>query len=80
MTELMPAIEAEIIRESITDYLTTTFALTDESASHALTEFLSDPSNGIFKGPYVRIRLPFQPSTAGATGLDWVDTYSSATG
>ena len=80
MTELMPAIEAEIIRQSVTDYLTTTFALTDESANHALTEFLSDPNNGIFKGPYVRIRLPFQPSTLGGAGLEWVDTYSSDTG
>lgn len=80
MTELMPAIEAEIIRESITDYLTTTFALTDESANQVLTAFLSDPSNGIFKGPYVRLRLPFQPSHSGGSGVEWVDTYSAATG
>ena len=72
MSELMPAIEAEMIRESITGYLTTTFALTDEAANLELGHFLEDPSNGIFKGPFVRTRLPFRAADDdGVEVLEW---------
>jgi hypothetical protein len=59
VSELLPAVQAEEIRDSLLDYLTTTFALTDEDARTALSEFLQDPDTGLFKGPYVRLRLPF---------------------
>src|SRR5690625_5178481 len=72
MSELLPTIEAESIRESLLDYLTTTFALADEDARAALEEFLADPEHGIFKGPYVRLRLPFRPAEDGwSDSLEW---------
>src|SRR5699024_12080627 len=49
----------------IQDYLTTTFALSDKPAQTAVREFLSDRDNGMFKGPYIRLRLPFQPAQDG---------------
>ena len=47
------------------DYLTTTFALADPDAQLALAEFLSDREHGIFKGPYLRLRLPFRSAEDG---------------
>lgn len=72
MSELLPTVEADAIRDSLLDYLTTTFALTDEDARTALRDFLADPDDGIFKGPYVRLRLPFRPADDGwADALEW---------
>lgn len=72
MSELLPSIEAEQVRESILDYLTTTFALADAEAETELKRFLGDPVDGIFRGPYVRVRLPFRPAADGwETSLEW---------
>lgn len=72
MSELLPTVQAEGIRESLLDYLTTTFALTDDDARGALIEFLGDSDRGLFKGPYVRLRLPFSPAEEGwRSSLDW---------
>lgn len=69
MSELLPSLAATSIREGLLDYLETTFSLADLPARAALNEFLEHPSDGIFKGPYVRLRLPFQPAAEG-----WRDT------
>ena len=77
MGALLPTLQARRIREGLTDYLATTFALTDPDAQAALTDFVGDPDNGMFKGPYVRLRLPFAsaaddwsgPSRLGTTGF-----------
>lgn len=72
MSELLPSIEAEQIRRSLLGYLTTTFALADVEARAALTSFLDDPDDGIFRGPYVRVRLPFRPAADGwESALEW---------
>jgi ATP-dependent helicase YprA (DUF1998 family) len=69
VSELLPSRQAEKIQASLVDYLTTTFALSDEEAQNALRDFLSDPDDGIFRGPYVRVRVPFR-----AADDDWRDT------
>ena len=72
MGALLPTLQAEHLREGLTDYLATTFALTDPDAQSALTDFVGDPDTGMFKGPYVRLRLPFAPAGDGwrrASGL-----------
>jgi hypothetical protein len=51
MGVLLPTLQAHRIREGLTDYLATTFALTDPDAQAALTDFVGDPENGMFKGP-----------------------------
>ncbi|MDF2467662.1 MAG: box helicase [Rhodococcus erythropolis] len=72
MGALLPTLQAEHLREGLTDYLATTFALTDPDAQSALTDFVGDPETGMFKGPYVRLRLPFAPAGADwAEHLDW---------
>ena len=72
MAELVPTLQAGALRQGIVDYLTTTFALADPEAAQALTEFLSDAEDGIFRGPYLRLRLPYRPAEDGwQRSLDW---------
>ena len=77
MSELLPTRQAEQIQSGLLDYLTTTFALADPDARRALTDFLTEPASGIFKGPYLRLRLPFQPAAEGWEKLlSWAPPYS----
>ena len=69
MGELLPSIAARAVQSGLLDYLQTTFALSDEDVRLALEEFLQDPDDGIFKGPYLRLRMPFRPAADG-----WRDT------
>ncbi|MDQ2845590.1 MAG: DEAD/DEAH box helicase [Actinomycetota bacterium] len=72
MSELLPTLVARSVRTALTDYLATTFALVDTEPREALAEFLSDPRDGIFKGPYLRLRVPFEPAPDGWENLlDW---------
>jgi ATP-dependent helicase YprA (DUF1998 family) len=65
MSELLPSAQACEIRDGLLDYLTTTFALADPDARFALTDFLGDREHGIFKGPFLRLRLPFRAAADG---------------
>jgi ATP-dependent helicase YprA (DUF1998 family) len=65
VTELLPTEQARDLRRGLLDYLTTTFALADSDAGSALGEFLTDAVDGIFKGPYLRLRLPFRAAEDG---------------
>ncbi|WP_084960226.1 DEAD/DEAH box helicase [Thermoactinospora rubra] len=70
---MKPTLAAEELRESLTQYLTTTFALSDPMARDALKLFLNDPGQGIFRGPYLRIRTPFRAADDGwERCLEWV--------
>ena len=41
-----------------------------------LDRFLSDPVDGMFKGPYVRLRLPFRPAEVGwRDTLEWYEGF-----
>ncbi|WP_238015561.1 DEAD/DEAH box helicase [Dactylosporangium sp. AC04546] len=76
MSELLPTLQAESIRHSLIDYLTTTFGLTDGDARDGLDRFLSDPDSGMFKGPYVRLRLPFRSADESwRDSLEWYEGF-----
>ena len=66
MTLLLPSLQAERIRRSIVDYLSTTFALTDAEPRRVLADFLQDEEQGGFVGPFVRLRLPYLAASARA--------------
>ncbi|WP_455151447.1 hypothetical protein, partial [Schaalia odontolytica] len=66
MTLLLPSLQAERIRRSIVDYLSTTFALTDAEPRRVLADFLQDKEQGVFVGPFVRLRLPYLAASAPA--------------
>ena len=68
MTLLLPSLQAERIRRSIVDYLSTTFALTDAEPRRVLADFLEDEEQGVFVGPFVRLRLPYLAASARAAG------------
>jgi ATP-dependent helicase YprA (DUF1998 family) len=76
VSELLPTLQAEDVRDGLVDYLSTTFALADEDARIALDRFLRHPERGIFKGPYVRLRLPFRPAEEGwRSTLEWYEGF-----
>jgi hypothetical protein len=54
-----PTLAADELKRNLTQYLTTTFALSDQPAREGLKRFLNDESQGMFRGPYLRIRTPF---------------------
>ena len=56
---MIPSVVGHQVGETILDYLRTTFSLADEAFERALFDFL-DSENGLFKGPYVDVRLPFR--------------------
>ncbi|OHV69566.1 DEAD/DEAH box helicase [Pseudofrankia sp. BMG5.36] len=69
---MRPTIAAEGLRRSLTQYLTTTFALTDSGEQAALAAFLDDPEYGIYRGPYIRVRMPFRDAEDGwREHVDW---------
>ena len=69
---MIPLTIAEEIRTTILDYLATTFNFQDEEAEKALHDFLVPPqrsesqTEGLFKGPYISLRLPFRKADTGA--------------
>ncbi|WP_326550099.1 DEAD/DEAH box helicase [Micromonospora sp. NBC_01813] len=56
---MRPTLQARALKESLLQYLSTTYALADEGAREALHRFLGDETSGMFRGPYLRIRTPF---------------------
>ena len=69
---MIPSLVAGELKEAIVEYLATTFALTDDEAYSALSDFLLDENDGIFRGPFLRLRLPFVDAPPGSDpGLEW---------
>lgn len=70
MLSLQQAIE---IRESVLAYLKATFTFQDKKVHQAFYNFVTHPTEGIFKGPYVSLKLPFvkaSPAETEAVPLD----------
>ncbi|MFF6835737.1 DEAD/DEAH box helicase [Streptomyces sp. NPDC012438] len=69
---MRPTLEAQGLKESLLQYLSTTYALTDEGARQALHQFLGDENTGMFRGPFLRLRTPFvQADGSWEKYLDW---------
>lgn len=77
MPEMLPLSQAKTVTKNLLDYLGTTFALADPDTRRILDEFLQNPDTGIFRGPYVRIRLPFQAAAHGWRDyLEWYEGFT----
>lgn len=61
---MIPSVVARQVRETVLDYLRTTFALANPDFECALFNFL-DSEQGLFKGPYLDIRLPLRKAAEG---------------
>lgn len=69
---MRPTLEARGLKESLLQYLSTTYALTDEGAREELHRFLGDETAGMFRGPFLRIRTPFtRADPTWRASLDW---------
>ncbi|MCX5529775.1 DEAD/DEAH box helicase [Streptomyces sp. NBC_00006] len=69
---MRPTLEAHGLKESLLQYLSTTYGLADEGARKALHAFLGDETTGMFRGPYLRLRTPFTRAADGwQEHLDW---------
>ena len=78
---MLPTLVAAEVRETLLDYLRTTWALSDEELERALFAYLQSDrvqgGTGIFQGPYVRLRLPFEPASPDAyTGIEHPPAYT----
>ncbi|MCP9491611.1 MAG: DEAD/DEAH box helicase [Solirubrobacteraceae bacterium MAG38_C4-C5] len=72
---MIPSLAAAELREAIVEYLSTTFAIGDEETREALTAFLTDEADGIFRGPFLRVRTPYKrvdAAWAQSSPLDWM--------
>ncbi|OBF21617.1 helicase [Mycobacterium kubicae] len=68
-----PSLLSEETRDSIVEYLSTTFALADQAARGALEDFLRDPDSGVFRGPYLKVRTPYKPvDSTWKSPLQWM--------
>lgn len=56
--------QAQEIKESIIAYYKATFNFQDKEVEKAFNKLLNDPIDGIFKGPYVSLKLPFVKAEA----------------
>ncbi|HOU92235.1 MAG TPA: hypothetical protein PLU22_14380 [Polyangiaceae bacterium] len=63
---MLPSVVIQQVQDSLLDYLTTTLRLRDAELEAALRRFLLDPEDGIFRGPYLDVRLPFRKVDEGA--------------
>lgn len=67
MLSLQQAIE---IKESIISYLKATFTFREKQVAQSFDEFIEDTKQGMFKGPYLSVRLPFTKTTDTEIPLD----------
>lgn len=57
---MLPTVVTSEIERALLDYLRSTFRLRDKKLEAALLDFLRDAETGMFRGPYLDVRLPFR--------------------
>jgi len=62
---MLPLQQAYEIKYSIIEYLKATFDFKERDVNHAFLRFINDEKEGLFKGPYISLRLPFVVQTVG---------------
>jgi DEAD/DEAH box helicase domain-containing protein len=67
---MLPLTVAHQLRGTLLDYLRTTFGFKDAQLEQALFAHLTHPTHGLFKGPFVDVRLPFREATGEQIPLD----------
>jgi DEAD/DEAH box helicase domain-containing protein len=60
---MLPLQQAYEVKHSILEYLKATFSFKDKAVNDAFYNFINDEPGGIFKGPYISLKLPFVKST-----------------
>lgn len=57
---MLPLQQAYEVKESILEYIRTTFRIKDRDVNDAFYKFINDPLNGIFRGPFISVRAPYK--------------------
>jgi DEAD/DEAH box helicase domain-containing protein len=60
---MLPLQQAYEVKHSILEYLKATFSFKDKAVHKAFYDFINNNEDGIFKGAYVSLKLPFVKST-----------------
>ena len=75
---MIPSIVASEVKQAVVEFLATTFALSDDDVREALQSFLQHENDGIFRGPYLRVRTKFRPAPATwKSPLGWMPNWFS---
>lgn len=61
---MLPLLQANEIKRAVVDYLRSTFNFEDAALDQSFEEFLLNERRGMFKGPYMQLRLPFDKITS----------------
>ena len=62
---MLPLQQAYEIKYSIIEYLKATFNFKEREVNEAFHRFVNDEHHGLFKGPYISLKLPFVVQSAG---------------
>ena len=62
---MLPLQQAYEVQNSILEYLKATFSFKDKAVHEAFYKFVTNVEDGIFKGPYVSLKLPFVKAKGG---------------
>lgn len=57
---MLSLIQAEEIKSAVVEYLKATYNFDDKKLEQAFEDFLYNKRTGMFKGPYIQIRLPYE--------------------
>jgi len=63
---VIPSVVAAQLQDSLVDYVLASLALEDEGFERSLEAALRGP-DGLFRGPYLRLGLPFASAPEGAS-------------
>ena len=56
---MLPLHQSKELRASLQSYFEATYTFRDRAVGEAFHDFVADPERGMFKGPYLSIKLPF---------------------
>lgn len=63
---MLPLQQAFEVKESILEFIRTTYEFKDSDVHKAFYEFIEDPQHGLIKGPYISLKAPFLGAEEGA--------------
>src|SRR5690242_12992623 len=72
---MLSIIQAAEIKNAVVEYLKATYNFNDRQVEQAFEDFLYSKRNGMFKGPYIQIRLPFEKVEKGTNLGDVLDIH-----
>ncbi|MFW5871557.1 MAG: DEAD/DEAH box helicase, partial [bacterium] len=75
---MLPLQQAYEAKASVLEYLKATFGFRDRELREAFNHFIENPQEGLFKGPYISLNLPFEKAKENSSSqhLDILPSFS----